>query len=39
MALFESYERRIDKINKALDGYGISSLEEAKKSVTIKALM
>lgn len=31
MALFESYERRIDKINKALDGYGISSLEEAKK--------
>lgn len=37
MALFESYERRIDKINKALDGYGISSLEEAKKSVMIKA--
>lgn len=31
MALFESYERRIDKINKALDKYGISSLEEAKK--------
>ena len=31
MALFESYERRIDKINKALDSYGISSLEEAKK--------
>lgn len=31
MALFESYERRIDKINKALDSYGISSIEEAKK--------
>ena len=29
MALFESYERRIDKINKALDSYGFSSLEEA----------
>ena len=31
MALFEAYERRIEKINKALDSYGISSLEEAKK--------
>lgn len=31
MALFESYERRIDKINKVLNGYGISSIEEAKK--------
>ena len=31
MALFESYERRIDKINKVLSGYGISSLEEALK--------
>ena len=31
MALFESYERRIDKINEALNSYGISSLEEAKK--------
>ncbi|MDQ0202706.1 GGGtGRT protein [Pectinatus haikarae] len=31
MALFESYERRIDKINKVLSGYGISSVEEAKK--------
>ncbi|MCR4902894.1 MAG: GGGtGRT protein [Butyrivibrio sp.] len=31
MALFESYERRIDKINEVLKSYGIASLEEAKK--------
>ena len=31
MALFEGYERRIDKINSVLNSYGISSLEEAKK--------
>lgn len=31
MALFESYERRIDKINKVLAQYGIKDLEEAKK--------
>ncbi len=31
MALFESYERRIDQINAALNKYGISSLEEAEK--------
>jgi len=30
MALFESYERRIDKINSVLKQYGISSIEEAK---------
>ena len=30
MALFESYERRIDNINKVLNKYGIKSLEEAK---------
>ncbi len=30
MALFESYERRIDQINKALNENGISSIEEAK---------
>ncbi len=29
MALFESYERRIDKVNKALNDNGIASLEEA----------
>ncbi len=31
MALFESYERRINQINIALNKYGIASLEEAKK--------
>ena len=31
MALFESYERRIDKINEVLKSYGIASLEEAEK--------
>ena len=31
MALFESYERRIDKINSILNSYGISSIEEAEK--------
>ncbi len=31
MALFESYERRINQINVALEKYGIASLEEAKK--------
>ena len=30
MALFESYERRIDKINAVLAQYGIKSIEEAK---------
>ena len=30
MALFESYERRIDQINAALAQYGIGSIEEAK---------
>ena len=29
MTLFETYERRIDKINEVLAGYGISSIEEA----------
>ena len=31
MALFESYERRIDKINSVLNSYGIASLEDAEK--------
>ena len=31
MALFESYERRIDKINQVLNSYGIASIEEAEK--------
>ena len=30
MALFESYERRIEKINAVLAQYGIKSVEEAK---------
>ena len=30
MALFESYERRIDKINAVLAQYGIASVEEAR---------
>ena len=36
MALFESYERRIDKINEVLAGYGIASIEEAQK-ITLDA--
>ena len=31
MPLFESYDRRINKINAVLNSYGISSVEEAKK--------
>ena len=31
MALFEGYERRIDKINSVLNSYGIRDLDEAKK--------
>ena len=30
MALFESYERRINQINKTLNEYGIASIDEAK---------
>jgi len=30
MALFESYERRINKINEVLNKYGITSIEQAK---------
>ena len=33
MALFEGYERRIDKITSVLNQYGIASVEEAKKIV------
>lgn len=31
MALFESYERRIDKINTVLNDYGVASIEQARK--------
>ena len=30
MALFESYERRIEKINSVLAQYGIASVEETR---------
>lgn len=36
MAQFESYERRIDKVNGVLNEYGISSLEEARQICTDK---
>ena len=41
---FEGYERRIDKINKALKEYGIASLEEAKavcieKGIDVEAIV
>ena len=38
MALFESYERRIDKINEVLGSYGIASLEEAEKITKLPSL-
>ncbi len=38
MALFESYSRRIDKVNAALKEYGIASLEEAKKICEAKGI-
>jgi len=38
MALFESYERRINQINVVLNKYGISSLEEAKKQCDDKGM-
>ena len=38
MALFESYERRIDQINAVLNSYGIASIEEAENTRTLKSL-
>ena len=39
MALFESYERRIDKITEVLNSYGINSIEEAEKLLRMQVLM
>ncbi|MBQ7164568.1 MAG: GGGtGRT protein [Clostridia bacterium] len=38
MALFESYERRIDKINAVLSTYGIKSVEECKEITLAKGI-
>ena len=38
MALFESYERRIDNINAVLAEYGISSIEECKEITLAKGI-
>ena len=38
MALFESYERRIDNINAVLAEYGISSVEECKEITLAKGI-
>ncbi|MGE5328041.1 MAG: GGGtGRT protein [Deltaproteobacteria bacterium] len=38
MSLFESYERRINQVNAALNKYGISSLEEAKSICDAKGI-
>ena len=36
MALFESYERRIDKISRVLAQYGIGSVEECREMCKAK---
>ena len=38
MALFESYERRIDQINAALNKYGIKDIDEAKAICNAKGI-
>ena len=38
MALFEGYERRIDKINGVLKEYGISSVEECREIALSKGV-
>ena len=38
MALFESYERRVDKINAVLAEYGINSIEECRAYLQGKGL-
>ncbi len=39
MALFESYERRIDKINEVLNSYGIASSKKLRRSQRMPVLM
>lgn len=39
MALFESYERRIDQIKPVMEKYGIKDFDEALKYVQIKDLI
>ena len=38
MALFESYERRIDQIIPVLESYGIASLEEVSSPSVLRML-
>ena len=38
MALFEGYERRVDKVTSVLKQYGINSIEEARKVVEDKGV-
>ena len=38
MALFEGYERRVEKINAALKEYGINSIEECKEITLAKGV-
>ena len=38
MALFEGYERRVDKINEVLKKYGINSIEECKEITLAKGI-
>ena len=38
MALFESYERRIDKINKTVAEYGFASIEETREYCLSKGI-
>ncbi|MBQ2703909.1 MAG: GGGtGRT protein, partial [Clostridia bacterium] len=38
MALFEGYERRIDKINAVLKEYGINSVEECREITLAKGI-
>ena len=38
MALFENYERRVDKINGVLAEYGIKSIEECKEITLAKGI-